>query len=175
MDSRFGSAPAALINIASRALSRVNDRRLRPLGLTFAQMPVLAALSKADALSQKELARLARIEQPSMAQLLARMDRDGLIRRTAAEHDRRVSLISLTETGLAKLTQVHSALFETNDQALRGFSAEEIDLLVDLLRRLVANLEENPADSASDAAATGPASTEDRVPDPCSVRDVGRG
>ncbi|AQW55932.1 MULTISPECIES: MarR family winged helix-turn-helix transcriptional regulator [Streptomyces] len=163
--SRFGSVPAALINIASRALSRINDRRLRPLGLTFAQMPVLAALSKADALSQKELAGLARIEQPSMAQLLARMDRDGLIRRTPAQHDRRVSLISLTETGLAKLTQVHSALSETNDQALRGFSAEEIDLLVDLLRRLVANLEENLADSASDAAATGPASTEDRVPD----------
>ncbi|MFI5519869.1 MarR family winged helix-turn-helix transcriptional regulator [Streptomyces platensis] len=64
------------------SVSRVNDRRLRPLGLTFAQMPVLAALSKADALSQKELAGLARIEQPSMAQLLARMDRDGLIRRT---------------------------------------------------------------------------------------------
>ncbi|MFI5519870.1 hypothetical protein [Streptomyces platensis] len=40
---------------------------------------------------------------------------------------------------------MRSALFETNDQALRGFSAEEIDLLVDLLRRLVANLEENPA------------------------------
>ncbi|MFE4874686.1 MarR family winged helix-turn-helix transcriptional regulator [Streptomyces sp. NPDC056682] len=165
MHSSFGSAPAALINIASRALSRINDRRLRPLGLTFAQMPVLAALSKADALSQKELAGLARIEQPSMAQLLARMERDGLIRRTAAQHDRRVSLISLTEAGLAKLTQVHSALFETNDQALRGFSAEETDLLVDLLRRLVANLEENPADSASDAATTGPASTEDRVPD----------
>lgn len=163
--SRFESAPAPWINIASRALSRVNDRRLRPLGLTFAQMPVLAALSKTDALSQKELAGLARIEQPSMAQLLARMDRDGLIRRTPAQHDRRVSLISLTESGLAKLTQVHSALFETNDQALRGFSTEEVDLLVDLLRRLVVNLEEDPADSTSDAAATGPAFTEDRVPD----------
>ncbi|MGW7576923.1 MarR family winged helix-turn-helix transcriptional regulator [Streptomyces sp. NPDC054765] len=162
---RFDSAPAALINIASRALSRVNDRRLRPLGLTFAQMPVLMALSKADALSQKELAVLARIEQPSMAQLLARMDRDGLIRRAPAQHDRRVSLISLTETGLAKLTQVRSALLETNDQASRGFSTEEVDILVDLLRRLVMNLEEDPADRASNAATTGPAFTGDRVPD----------
>ncbi|MFG2721741.1 MarR family winged helix-turn-helix transcriptional regulator [Streptomyces sp. NPDC048416] len=143
--SEFGSAPAALINIASRSLSRINDRRLRPLGLTFAQMPVLAALSKTDALSQKELAVLARIEQPSMAQLLARMERDGLVRRTPDPHDRRVSLISLSETGLAKLTRVQSALFETNDQALRGFSAEEVDLLVALLRRLVTNLEEDQA------------------------------
>jgi DNA-binding MarR family transcriptional regulator len=97
------------------------------------------------------LAVLARVEQPSMAQLLTRMDRDGLIRRTPTEHDRRVSLISLTENGLAKLAQVSSALFETNDQALRGFSAEEVDVLVDLLKRLLANLEENPAD-ASDPA-----------------------
>jgi DNA-binding MarR family transcriptional regulator len=163
--SSFDSAPAPWINIASRALSRVNDRRLRPLGLTFAQLPVLMALSKTDALSQKELAGLARIEQPSMAQLLARMDRDGLIRRAPSPHDRRVSLISLTESGLTKLAQVHSALFETNDQALRGFSAEEVGLLVGLLRRLVVNLEEEPADRASDAAATGTASTEDRVPD----------
>jgi MarR family transcriptional regulator, transcriptional regulator for hemolysin len=143
---KFASAPAALINHASRALTRVNDQRLRPLGLTFAQMPVLVALSKAEALSQKELAVLARIEQPSMAQLLARMDRDGLIRRGPARHDRRVSLISLTEDGLAKLEQVSSALFETNDQALKGFSAKETELLLGLLRRLVANLEENPAD-----------------------------
>ncbi|MEV6907864.1 MarR family transcriptional regulator [Amycolatopsis sp. NPDC051071] len=158
---RFDTAPAAWINIASRALSRINDQRLRPLGLTFAQMPVLAALSKADGLSQKELAVLARVEQPSMAQLLARMDRDGLIRRSPAEHDRRVSLISLTENGRAKLTQVHSALFETNDQALRGFSADEVALFVDLLRRLLANLDENPADCAPDAAAAGPAFTEE--------------
>ncbi|SEP20494.1 MarR family winged helix-turn-helix transcriptional regulator [Amycolatopsis saalfeldensis] len=151
---RIDSAPAALINIASRALTRVNDQRLRPLGLTFAQMPVLVALSKADALSQKELAVLARIEQPSMAQLLARMDRDGLIRRGPARHDRRVSLISLTEDGRAKLAQVNSALFETNDQALKGFSAGETDLLLDLLRRLVANLDENPPASETDAAAT---------------------
>ncbi len=87
-------------------------------------------------------------------QLLARMDRDGLIRRTPAEHDRRVSLISLTETGRAKLTQVRSALFETNDQALRGFSTDEVALLLDLLRKLVTNLDE--ADS--------PASTEDQTP-----------
>ncbi|WP_223199317.1 MarR family winged helix-turn-helix transcriptional regulator [Solihabitans fulvus] len=160
---RFDSAPAALINFASRALTRVNDRRLRPLGLTFAQMPVLVALSKTGALPQKELAVLARIEQPSMAQLLARMERDGLIRRTPAQHDRRVSLISLTESGLAKLTQVRSALFETNDQALRGFSTAEVDLLLGLLNRLVDNLDESPADSPSDVTVTGPASADDHA------------
>nr|WP_275410201.1 MarR family transcriptional regulator [Streptomyces sp. SID14478] len=56
----------------------------------------MAALAQGGAMSQKELARLARIEQPSMAQLLARMERDGLVERAPAPDDRRGSLISLT-------------------------------------------------------------------------------
>ncbi|MED7948866.1 hypothetical protein [Streptomyces sp. BE303] len=81
-----------------------------------------------------------------MARLLARKDRGGLVPRTAArqQHDRRVGLISPTGTGLAKQTRVYSALFETDDQALRGFSAKEIDLPLDPPRRLVANPGENP-------------------------------
>ncbi|WP_327235989.1 MarR family transcriptional regulator [Streptomyces sp. NBC_01317] len=135
------ATPAASINIASRTLARLNDRRLRPLGLAFGQVPVLAALGQGEALPQKELVKLARIEQPSMAQLLARMERDGLIRRTPSTQDRRVSMISLTETGLATLPQVLAALHETNSHALRGFSDLETEVLQSLLDRLLANLD----------------------------------
>ncbi|MFJ6699890.1 MarR family winged helix-turn-helix transcriptional regulator [Streptomyces sp. NPDC091272] len=141
------ATPAASINIASRVLARLNDRRLRPLGLAFGQVPVLAALGQAEALPQKELVKLARIEQPSMAQLLARMERDGLVLRTPSEQDRRVSMVSLTATGRAALPRVRSALFETNSRALRGFSEQEVDALQGLLDRLLANLE---ADLAGD-------------------------
>lgn len=141
------STPSALINMASRALYRLHDRRLRPLGVAFGQIPVLAALSKTDALSQKELAKLARTEQSSMAQLLVRMERDGLIQRTPSSADRRVSMISLTDTGQAKVPQAYSALFETNDRALSGFSEEEVDVLRDLLGRLLDNLEADLEDS----------------------------
>jgi MarR family transcriptional regulator for hemolysin len=133
--------PAALINSASRALTRLNDRRLKPLGLTYGQMPVLVALSTGDALSQKELARLARIEQPSMAQLLARMERDGLITRTPDPVDGRVSLISLTGPAKAKLPLARVALEGTNDQALAGFGGPEVEVLRSLLTRFLANLE----------------------------------
>jgi DNA-binding MarR family transcriptional regulator len=149
-DLRFHSTPAALINIAARVFTRLNDRRLRPVGLTFAQVPVLAALGGADALSQKQLVTVARIEQPSMAQLLARMERDGLVRRSPSPDDGRVSLISLTESGLSKVEPVRSALFATSGHALRGFSDREIGVLLDLLGRLVANLDEDLATSTAE-------------------------
>ncbi|MFJ6658409.1 MarR family winged helix-turn-helix transcriptional regulator [Streptomyces sp. NPDC091377] len=140
------SPPASLINTAARVLARLNDRRLRPLGLSFGQMPVLAALATGGPLPQKELVRLARIEQPSMAQLLARMERDGLVERAPDPGDRRVSLISLTDEGVAKLPGARAALLATNSRALDGFSAQEIDVLQGLLRRFLANLDEELAD-----------------------------
>ena len=133
--------PAALINSASRALTRLNDRKLKPLGLTYGQMPVLVALGTGNALSQKELARLARIEQPSMAQLLSRMERDGLVTRTPDPVDGRVSLISLTGQAKAKLTLARAALEDTNGQALAGFGGQEVEVLRNLLARFLANLE----------------------------------
>ena len=47
-------------------------------------LPVLVALQDGRASTQRDLARFAKIEQPPMAQMLARMERDGLIRRTGA-------------------------------------------------------------------------------------------
>ena len=133
--------PAALINSASRALTRLNDRKLKQLGLTYGQMPVLVALSTGNALSQKELARLARIEQPSMAQLLSRMERDGLVTRAPDPADGRASLISLTARAKSKLPLARAALEDTNDQALAGFGGQEVEILRTLLGRFLANVE----------------------------------
>src|SRR5262252_2229808 len=60
------------INLASRTIVRVLDARLRPLGFAMSHLPVLRALAQGGALSQKELARMARVEQQTMAELLAR-------------------------------------------------------------------------------------------------------
>ena len=75
--------PGHLINRIARVSSRWADERFQTLGFAVAQMPVLIALSNGNAMTQKELAERAEIEQPTMAQLLARMERDGLIRRSA--------------------------------------------------------------------------------------------
>ena len=74
MNTTTAPSLAQLINRASRALARDGDAALKPLGLRYAQVPVLALLSGGRELTQKALAEAAGIEQPSMAQLLTRMD-----------------------------------------------------------------------------------------------------
>ncbi len=98
--------PGHYISRIARAFARIGDARLRGLGIATAQLPVLTALKHGALLSQTELARWAKVEQPTMAQMLARMERDGLIRREPDPNDRRSSLIALTEQAHAKLPGV---------------------------------------------------------------------
>lgn len=135
------STPGHLISLAARGLARLSEARLKPLGFGVGHLPVLVALQDGQAGSQRDLARFARIEQPSMAQMLARMERDGLIRRMPDPADGRSSQVSLTETARTRLPDACAALFQGNRDALDGFTDDEATQLVVLLTRLIANLD----------------------------------
>ena len=132
--------PAMLIGRAAHLLTRLADARFRDLGLATAQIPVFVALKGGARLSQKELARLAGVEQPSMAQLLARMERDGLIHREPDPADKRSSLISLTERAHSLLAPGRAILMRGNQEALAGFDAGDVEKLVEMLQRMIANV-----------------------------------
>jgi MarR family transcriptional regulator for hemolysin len=141
VDQDIFRRPGHLINRLSRLSLRWADVRFQRLGLAIAQMPVLNALKDGASSTQTALARVAHIEQPTMAQLLARMERDGLIRRTANPHDKRSALISLTPLALKKLPAARAILAEGNKEALQGFTEQEIETLSQLLLRVLKNLE----------------------------------
>ena len=133
--------PGHYFSRIARGLARIGDARLKDLGFATAQLPVLTALKDGAALSQTELARWARVEQPTMAQLLARMERDGIVRRTPDPHDGRSSLVSLTEDARARLPAGRAVLEQGNREATAGLSPQEHDTLIDLLQRVLANIE----------------------------------
>lgn len=135
------SSPGHLISLAARGFARLSEARLKPLGFGVGHLPVLVALEDGQPGSQRDLARFARIEQPSMAQMLARMERDGLISRTPDPVDKRSSQVALTETARQRLPDACAVLFEGNADALAGFTEEEEAQLTALLTRLIANLD----------------------------------
>ena len=125
----------------ARGLARIGDKRLAALGFASAQLPVLSALRDGEKRSQTELARWAKVEQPTMAQLLARMERDGLVQREPDPADRRSSLISLTESARANLPAGREILRQGNVDAMQGLSDAEVETLIGLLKRVLANVE----------------------------------
>ena len=141
MYSEVLSTPGHLISLAARGFARLSEARLKPLGFGVGHLPVLIALQENRATTQRDLARFAKIEQPSMAQMLARMERDGLIRRTPDSCDGRSSRIALTRLAQTRLPDACATLFEGNREALSGFSEEDAAQLVALLARVIANLD----------------------------------
>lgn len=135
------NVPSFLIKRVARELTRLAETELRPLGLGMASLPVLEALRQGKAATQSELARLLRVEQPSMAQTLARLERDQLICRSPHPHRPRAHRIELTPLALQRLPQAREILNEGNTRMLAGFSVDETMLLATFLQRLSANLD----------------------------------
>lgn len=133
--------PGHYLSRITRGLTRVGDARLRPLGLATAQLPVLSMLRNGERLSQAELAKAAKVEQPTMAQLLVRMERDGLIRREPDPNDRRSSLIALTDAARERIPAGQQVLRDGNAEMTCGLSDDEVAALVSLLRRVLVNVE----------------------------------
>lgn len=129
------------IGRAFRGFMRAYEGRLGELGFSMSQVPVMAALNRSGKLTQAELARIVQVEQPSMAQLLARMERDGLIERQSDPNDKRSKLITLTAEALLKAPEAKRLLDDAHVGLLEGFTAEEADSLISMLQRLNANLE----------------------------------
>jgi MarR family transcriptional regulator for hemolysin len=141
MDLEVLTTPGHLISLAARGFERLSELRLKPCGFGVGYIPVLVAVKQGKAQSQRDLARFARVEQPSMAQMLARMERDGLIRRIPDPNDGRSSRISLTEIALAGLPEACAVLFQGNREVLSEFTDEEAAQLIALLTRLITNLD----------------------------------
>ena len=130
-----------MANWAARLFARAIDRRLKPLGLSSAHMPVMFALCEGAEMSQKALAQAASIEQPTMAATLSRMERGGLIARRPDPSDRRAMLFSLTPQAREKADAVCAAALEINDLALSGLAPAERDAFLATLGRIAANLD----------------------------------
>lgn len=136
------ASPGFWINRVSKALLRRGDMRLRPVGFAMSYLPVLRALANASGpLSQTALADAVGVEQPSMAETLVRMVRDGLVERAPNAADKRSTVITLTRLSRARFPKARTVIVEAEREAMAGLSSDERALLCDLLKRVYANLE----------------------------------
>ena len=76
-----------------RQVSTVGD-------LSVAASSALNRLGRDGPHGLTELAHAQRVSQPGMTQLITRMEREGLVRRTANSDDRRAVLVEATDAGL---------------------------------------------------------------------------
>lgn len=102
---------------------------------------VLAILKLKPEISQKELGYLLDMSKQSLAELLAKLERNGYITREPSEEDKRVMTIRLTEKGRKAAEGVDNDSLETT-KLLDCLNEEELASFSDYLGRIIRRYEE---------------------------------
>jgi DNA-binding MarR family transcriptional regulator len=100
-------------------------------GVTLRQTVLLAAIAEAEGASQSDLVTGTGIDRSTLAEMMARMEKKGLIARAASAEDGRAKSVKLTRDGRARLEEslpamraVDAALLNTLARTKRaGFCA----------------------------------------------------
>ena len=144
----FDKAASAgyLANHMARLFANGLQERIRLIGLSTGQFPIFLELWSEDGLTQTELVRRVDIEQATMANTLARMERDGLVTRKKHPADARAQQIWLTEKARALRVPATQAAVQQNAAALAGLSDDEHARFLALMRRVIANMKDGPRD-----------------------------
>lgn len=98
------------------------------------QVMALRSLDPARPMPMSELAGVMACDNSNVTGIVDRLEARGLVERRAAEHDRRVKMLAVTETG-AELRELLLARMYAAPEALAALSPEDQRALRDLLRR----------------------------------------
>ena len=128
------------VNRAARALAAALTASLAPQGLTPVQLIALDDIGNHPGASQREVSHRTGIDAATLAELLKRLERRGLVHRSPADGDLRRRCLTLPDEARATLDQARSHAVEVNARALSGFSPTEIRSLLDYLERIERNL-----------------------------------
>lgn len=129
---------------ASQAMEKALNEELAPLGITHRQWQVLGWLALEGGLSQAELAERMRVEPPTLAGIVERMERDGWLERSSCPQDRRRKRLTPTDRVAPVWEAIASAARRVRARAAEGFSEGELAWLLDALERIRSNVSSPP-------------------------------
>lgn len=127
---------------AAQQRERTSPRRI---DTTRGQGRILAALKLKDGIATRELAYVLGIRVPSLNEALSKLENAGHIVREPDPRDRRVQLITLTDSGRALTGQLGEGEPES-DNIFEVLTEQERTNLSDYLDRLIARMHEDLPD-----------------------------
>jgi len=116
------------------------DARARSMGLTRAQWSMIAAIRLSPGLMQAELASQLEINSVTAGRIIDKLEAAGWVERRADPADRRAYRMYLRDKAQPTLASLGEIAAEELAVAMRGISAEEQAVFLDLLKRTIANL-----------------------------------
>ena len=121
---------------AARALARLFDEALRPLGLTNQQFSLLMSLNRPEPPSIAPVAKLLGMDRTTLTAALKPLERRGLVSVSPGDKDRRSRLLAITPEGIALLAEAVPIWRSTHDAVDEHLGDAEPERLRQTLRAL---------------------------------------
>jgi DNA-binding MarR family transcriptional regulator len=129
-----------LIHDVSRLRRSAFDRCLKSLNVTRSQWWVLACLSRADGMTQSQLAEQLDMGKVAVGGLIDRLEKTDLLRREADVSDRRVNRVYLQPKSKQLITKLRKLSHSFNEEILSGLSDSNLEITANTLAAMKANL-----------------------------------
>lgn len=138
MDNDNSEILSALFRQCISLISRGRQKVHQSLGgVPEGQGRILRELLQTDGMSQKELAQKLQIRQPSLTELLLKLESGGYIERRQNKNDKRITNVFITDKSSEQRKQIGIARQKMSQDMFHALTDEEQVALINLLNKLV--------------------------------------
>ena len=129
-----------------KQISEAFGKRLKDTGVTRIQWVALYYISREEPISPRELSERLGVAESSGKRLLDRMERDGLIIRKKSPSDKRVLLVTLTDSGRVLFQKLLPYGENFNNDLIRGIEERELMIFEKVLDKMLNNISKDPVE-----------------------------
>lgn len=127
-----------LIRQINNAFEKKANSRLKEQDLTFSQMNALMEILNMPAgkTTFKELEKRLSLAQSTTVGLISRLELKKLVSVSGDQDDKRIKYVEITALGEKFCNEAKQEMEDTQRKLLEDFSAEEVETLLSLLRKI---------------------------------------
>jgi DNA-binding MarR family transcriptional regulator len=141
--------PLVVLSDVARLVRTRADQRAREHAMTRAQWMILVRLDWQPGMSQSDLANLLEVEPITVARLVDRLEARGMVERRPDPQDRRIWRLHLTAAAQPMLKEIAKARAELNAVMCAGIPQKNLDVVIDCLLTMKANMADIRASAKS--------------------------
>lgn len=139
-NDRLSRSPIHLLHRAGQCAGDVFHAEVQDSDLTPRQFAVLTTVANNEGISQTGLVERTGIDRSTLADIVRRMLKKGLLQRRRTKEDARAYAVKLTEEGKRILRSVDPVARRVDDRILEGLSAKQREQFLDDLASIVETL-----------------------------------
>jgi DNA-binding MarR family transcriptional regulator len=136
-------SPGHLLHRAQQFAAERFTTAMAGAKLTQRQFAVLSATSAQEGLTQTELVKATGIDRSTLAELVARMVRNGLLVREKVAEDARANAVRLSDEGRSLMDTASKAAMDADDAILAALPKSKRAGFLKTLRRIAVTLEKD--------------------------------